>query len=139
MEVDRLLDSFCARFIGTKHGRDVKRKQPLVDAINPLEREMKLLTDAELTARTAKLRAEVQARLEGVEDNDPQIKVKLAEALEAAVGPVFGGARGGAADDWDAAFRLAVDRRNCAAPGQNFGNEDGRGQDAGGHAAGVFE
>src|ERR1700675_983459 len=93
MEVDRLLDSFVARFIGTKHERDIKRIQPLVDAINPLEREMKLLTDAELTARTAKLRAEVQARLEGVEDNDPQIKVKLAEALEPALVPAFAVAR----------------------------------------------
>jgi preprotein translocase subunit SecA len=93
MEVDRLLDSFVARFIGTKHERDIKRIQPLVEEINALEREMKLLTDAELTAQTAKLRAEVQARLEGLEDNDPQIKEKLAEALEPALVSAFAVAR----------------------------------------------
>ena len=93
MEVDRLIDSFVARFIGTKHERDIKRIQPLVDEINVLEPGMKLLTDAELTARTAKLRAEVQGRLEGVEDNDPQIKQKLAEALEPALVEAFAVAR----------------------------------------------
>jgi len=93
MEVDRLLDSVVARFIGTKHERDIKRIQPLVDAINELEPEMKKLSDAELPAETPKLRAEVQARLEGVEDNDPQIKQKLAEALEPALVRAFAVAR----------------------------------------------
>jgi preprotein translocase subunit SecA len=93
MEVDRLLDSVVARFIGTKHERDIKRIQPLVDAISELEPEMKKLSDAELSAETPKLRAEVQARLEGVEDNDPQIKQKLAEALEPALVRAFAVAR----------------------------------------------
>jgi preprotein translocase subunit SecA len=93
MEVDRLLDSVVARFIGTKHERDIKRIQPMVDAINELEPEMKKLSDAELSAETPKLRAEVQARLEGVEDNDSQIKQKLAEALEPALVRAFAVAR----------------------------------------------
>jgi preprotein translocase subunit SecA len=93
MEVDRLLDSVVARFIGTKHERDIKRIQPLVHAINELEPEMKQLSDEELSARTPKLRAEVQARLEGVEDNDPQIKQKLADALEPALVRAFAVAR----------------------------------------------
>ena len=41
MEVDRVIDSVVARFIGTKHERDVKRIQPLVEEINALEPEMK--------------------------------------------------------------------------------------------------
>ena len=93
MEVDRLIDTFVARFIGTKHERDIKRIQPLVEEINALEPQMMKLTDVELTARTAKLRAEVQGRLEGVEDNDPQIKQKLAEALEPALVEAFAVAR----------------------------------------------
>jgi preprotein translocase subunit SecA len=93
MEVDRLLDSVVARFIGTKHERDIKRIQPLVDAINELEPEMKKLSDAELSAETPQLRAEVHARLEGVEDNDPQIKQKLAEALEPSLVRAFAVAR----------------------------------------------
>jgi preprotein translocase subunit SecA len=93
MEVDRLLDSVVARFIGTKHERDIKRIHPLVDEINALEPEMKKFSDAELSAETPKLRAEVQARLEGVEDNDPQIKQKLAESLEPALVRAFAVAR----------------------------------------------
>jgi preprotein translocase subunit SecA len=93
MEVDRLLDSVVARFIGTKHERDIKRIQPLVDEINALEPERRKFSDAELLAETPKLRAEVQARLEGVEDNDPQIKQKLAESLEPALVRAFAVAR----------------------------------------------
>jgi preprotein translocase subunit SecA len=93
MEVDRLLDSVVARFIGTKHERDIKRIQPLVDEINALELEMKKFSDAELSAETPKLRREVQARLEGLEDNDPQIKQKLAESLEPALVRAFAVAR----------------------------------------------
>jgi preprotein translocase subunit SecA len=93
MEVDRLLDSVVARFIGTKHERDIKRIQPLVDEINALEPEMKKFSDAELSAETPKLHAEVQARLEGLEDNDPQIKQKLAESLEPALVRAFAVAR----------------------------------------------
>jgi preprotein translocase subunit SecA len=93
MEVDRIINSFVARFIGTKHERDIKKINPLVVEINALEAEMKALSDAELTGMTPKLRAEVHARLEGVEDNDPQIKQKLAEALEPALVRAFAVAR----------------------------------------------
>ncbi len=93
MEVDRIIDSFVARFIGTKHERDIKQIQPLVAEINALEPEMKKLSDAELWAITPQLRAEVQASLEGVEDNDPQIKQKLAEALEPVLVRAFAVAR----------------------------------------------
>jgi preprotein translocase subunit SecA len=37
MEFDRIIDSFIARFIGTKHERDVKRISPLIVEINALE------------------------------------------------------------------------------------------------------
>ncbi|MGH9712925.1 MAG: preprotein translocase subunit SecA [Candidatus Acidiferrales bacterium] len=88
-----MIDSFVARFIGTKHERDIKQIQPLVAEINALEPEMKKLSDAELWAITPQLRAEVQASLEGVEDNDPQIKQKLAEALEPVLVRAFAVAR----------------------------------------------
>jgi preprotein translocase subunit SecA len=93
MEFDRLIDNFLARFIGTKHERDVKRIQPLVEAINALEPEMKKLSDAELTARTPALKAEVAARLEGVENDDPDYKRKLQDAVEPALVPAFATAR----------------------------------------------
>jgi preprotein translocase subunit SecA len=93
MNVERVIDSVVARFIGTKHERDVKRIQPLVEAINALEPEMKKLPDEELGARTLALRTQVQGRLEGVERDDPDYKQKLREALEPAIAPAFAAAR----------------------------------------------
>src|SRR6202451_981443 len=93
MDVEKVIDNVVARFIGTKHERDVKRIQPFVEAVNALEPEMKQLSDEELGARTLALKAEVQARLEGVEWDDTDYKVKLQEALEPAVVPAFATAR----------------------------------------------
>src|SRR5579862_465996 len=93
MDVERIVDSVVARFIGTKHERDIKVIQPVVSEINALEAAMQKLTDVELAAYTPKLKAEVQARLEGVEDNDPDIKQKLKEALEPAIVPAFAAVR----------------------------------------------
>jgi preprotein translocase subunit SecA len=93
MDVQRLVDNVVARFIGTKHERDIKVIQPLVNEINALEPAMRKLTDEELAAYTPKLKSEVQARLQGVEDNDPDIKQKLKEALEPAIVPAFAAVR----------------------------------------------
>src|SRR5579862_4063681 len=89
MDVEKLIDGVVARFIGTKHERDVKAIQPMVAAINELEPEMKKLSDAEITARTPVLKAEVQARMAGLERDDPDYKKKLQEALEPALIPAF--------------------------------------------------
>ncbi len=93
MDVERIVDSVVARFIGTKHERDIKVIQPVVSEINALEPAMQKLTDAELAAYTTKLKAEVQGRLEGVEDNDPEIKQKLKEAVEPAIVRAFAAVR----------------------------------------------
>jgi preprotein translocase subunit SecA len=93
MDVERIVDSVVARFIGTKHERDIKVIQPVVNEINALEPAMQKLTDAELAAYTPKLKAEVQGRLEGVEDNDPEIKQRLKEAIEPAIVPAFAAVR----------------------------------------------
>jgi preprotein translocase subunit SecA len=89
MEVDRLIDSVIARFIGTKHERDIKQIMPLVAEINAREAEMKALSDAELAAKTPELKAEVQARLEGAQPADTDYKQRLQEALEPALVPAF--------------------------------------------------
>jgi preprotein translocase subunit SecA len=98
MDIEKIINSVVARFIGTKHERDVKRIQPLVAAVNELEPEMKKLSDDEIGARTLALRSEVQERMQGVEEsNDPlqkeQYKKQLQEALEPAVAPAFALAR----------------------------------------------
>src|ERR1700722_5701044 len=89
MDVEKVIDSVVARFIGTKHERDVKRVQPVVAEINAIETEMKGLRDEEFAERTAALKAEVQGRLEGVEPDDPDYKQKLQDALEPAIVPAF--------------------------------------------------
>src|SRR6202050_2048165 len=89
MDVEKLINGVVARFIGTKHERGVKAIQPMVAAVSDLEPEMKKLSDAEITARTPVLRAEVQARMAGLERDDPDYKKKLQEALEPALIPAF--------------------------------------------------
>ena len=59
MDVEKIINSVVARFIGTKHERDVKAIQPIVESINALEAEMKQLSDAGIAERTAELRKEV--------------------------------------------------------------------------------
>ena len=51
MDPAQIIDRVVARFIGTKHERDVKKLQPSVAAINALEPEIKALSDDELKAR----------------------------------------------------------------------------------------
>ena len=89
MEAAQLIDRVVARFIGTKHERDVKRLQPLVAAINALEPEMQSLADEDLRLRVAELKAQVMARLEDAEPAESSYKQKLGEALEPALVPAF--------------------------------------------------
>src|SRR5580658_7077485 len=89
MDVEKVIDNVVARFIGTKHERDVKRVQPVVVQINAIEPEMKELRDEDLAQRTAALKAEVQGRLEGAEEDDSDYKQKLQDALEPAIVPAF--------------------------------------------------
>ncbi len=55
MDVEKFINGVVARFIGTKHERDVKELQPLIAEINALEPGMRKLSDAEITAKTAQL------------------------------------------------------------------------------------
>ncbi|MGA7915721.1 MAG: preprotein translocase subunit SecA [Candidatus Acidiferrales bacterium] len=93
MDVEKIINSVVARFIGTKHERDVKALQPVVEEINALEPEMRKLSDAEITAKTAELKAEVQARMEGLENDDLDYKRRLQEALQPALVAAFALAR----------------------------------------------
>jgi len=93
MEFDRILNKVIARFIGTKHERDIKRIVPIVAQINALEPEMQGLSDADFPVRAAALKAKVTARLEGVEPADSEYKAKLQEALEEVLVAAFALAR----------------------------------------------
>jgi preprotein translocase subunit SecA len=89
MRVDSLIDQVVAKFIGTKHERDLKVIQPLVTAINSLAPEFEKLSDAELLEKTAHLRTQVQGRLGDLPLEDPQFKERCKEALEPALVPAF--------------------------------------------------
>jgi len=93
MRVEQVFDRVVARFIGTKHERDIKRIMPLVEAINALEPEMQRLSDAEMLAKTQELKAQVAERLGDAQPDDAQYKEQLEAALEPALVPAFALAR----------------------------------------------
>jgi len=93
MDVAKIMDSVLARFIGTKHERDIKKLQPTVAAINALEDEIKRLTDDELKTRFASLKAEVTERLKDADPAESSYKDALRAALDPVIPPAFALAR----------------------------------------------
>src|SRR5579863_152809 len=89
MQIDVMIDRVVARFIGTKHERDLKLIQPLVNAINALGPEYEKLTDEQLMEKTVQLRAQVRERLGELPLDDPEYKERCKEALEPALVPSF--------------------------------------------------
>ena len=74
MRVDTMIDRVVARFIGTKHERDVKKIQPLVNAISALAPEYEQLSDAQMLEKTSELRTQVKERLGELPLDDPEFK-----------------------------------------------------------------
>ncbi len=62
-----MINAVLAKVFGTKYERELKRMQPVVDAINAKESEMEALTDGELKEVTSKLRRRLE---EGAELDD---------------------------------------------------------------------
>src|SRR5438552_3936051 len=93
MDAAKIMDSVLARFIGTKHERDIKKLQPTVARINALETEMKRLTDDELKTRFAALKTEVTERLKDADPDEPSYKDALQSALDPVIAPSFALAR----------------------------------------------
>ena len=89
MDVAHVIDNVVAKFIGTKHERDIKKLQPLVAAINAHEPEMQTLSDDQLKERFAALKTQVQERLKDSDPGEPAYKENLRRALEAVVVPAF--------------------------------------------------
>jgi preprotein translocase subunit SecA len=93
MDIAKVADSVIARFIGTKHERDVKKLQPLVVAINEREAEIKALSDDELKARFLALKDQVQEPLKDLDPGDATskdvYKETMRKAFEPAIVPAF--------------------------------------------------
>ena len=54
-----MFSSLIKKVVGTKNDRELGRLAPIVDRINDLERDMRLLTDAQLQARTAQFKEQL--------------------------------------------------------------------------------
>src|SRR4029077_21002857 len=89
MDIAKLVDSIIARFIGTKHERDVKKLQPLVAAINAREAELKALSDDELKAQFLALKEQVQEPIKDLDPADASYKEAMRRAFEPAIVPAF--------------------------------------------------
>jgi preprotein translocase subunit SecA len=105
MEAAQILDRVVARFIGTKHERDIKKLQPVIAAINALETGgrsssgdgsagpgdggVRSLYDEGLKTRFAELRKQVQDQLKDADPAEPAYKEQLQKALEPAIVPAF--------------------------------------------------
>src|ERR1700675_3699066 len=89
MDLAKVVDGVIARFIGTKHERDLKKLEPLVAAINAQEPEVQALSDEQLKERFAALRTQVQEQLKDADPAEPTYKEELRKALEAAIVPAF--------------------------------------------------
>jgi preprotein translocase subunit SecA len=77
MEAAQILDRVVARFIGTKHERDIKKLQPIIAAINAQEAEVQALSDAQLKDRFSALRTQVQEQLRDADPAEPSYKEEL--------------------------------------------------------------
>jgi preprotein translocase subunit SecA len=89
MDPAQVLDRVVARFIGTKHERDVKKLQPSVAAINEHEAEVKALSDDELKARFQALKGPIQDQLKELDPTEPSFRESMRKALEPAIVPAF--------------------------------------------------
>jgi preprotein translocase subunit SecA len=89
MEAAQILDRVVARFIGTKHERDVKKLQPVIASINAREAEVRTLSDPDLKSRFMELRAQVQEQLKDADPGEPTFRELMQQALEPAIVPAF--------------------------------------------------
>jgi preprotein translocase subunit SecA len=89
MDVAKAVDTVVARFIGTKHERDIKKLQPHVVAINAREAEVRALSDDDLKLRFAALKAEVHEHLKDADPSEPTYKELLKKVLDPMIVPAF--------------------------------------------------
>ena len=85
MDIEKAINDVVAKFIGTKHERDIKRIMPLVAEISALAPEYERLSDEELAAKTPELKAIVAESLKDADPAAPDYR----ETLQAALAPVL--------------------------------------------------
>ena len=143
----RLCD-FLSKFVDS-NDREIRRIQPLVDATNALEAEFEAMSDEEIRAAFAELRAEALEAAKPDEPSEDELhhpdlerRRELTQGAPAArerASPARAGRgparslrddpRGDEADARDAPFRRPADRWRRPPPGQDRRDADRRGQD----------
>ncbi len=93
MEAAQILDRVVAKFIGTKHERDVKKLQPQVAAINAREADIQRLGDDELKAQFLALREQVQNELKDADPAEKSFRDLMQKAFEPVIVSAFALAR----------------------------------------------
>jgi preprotein translocase subunit SecA len=91
MEIDatKFVDNVIARFIGTKHERDIKKLQPHVAAINAREAQVKELSNDDLKAQFQSLKTPIQEQLKDADPAESNFRDLMQKALEPAIVPAF--------------------------------------------------
>ncbi|MBX3132725.1 MAG: preprotein translocase subunit SecA [Gemmatimonadaceae bacterium] len=79
-----MLKKLFGAVFGTRHEREQKRVQPIVDEINSIGERLKGLRDEEIQAQTAKFRAMITERTADVQERIAERKRQKHEAAEAA-------------------------------------------------------
>jgi preprotein translocase subunit SecA len=89
MDAAKILDQVVAKFIGTKHDRDIKKIQPIVAAISAQEGETQALSDEQLKERFQALKIQVQEALTDSDPAEDSYKEQLVAALQPVMAPAF--------------------------------------------------
>ena len=80
-----MLGGLVRKVVGTKNEREIKRLAPVVDKVNQLEAEARILSDADLKGRTALFRERV-AKGESLDDLLPEAFAVVREASRRTLG-----------------------------------------------------
>jgi preprotein translocase subunit SecA len=126
---------------GSKHDREVKRTQPIVDEINQLGRELRRPVRRRARGKTAEFKGRLASALEGVTEPEERKRIEretLDELLPEAFAAVRGDCRRMCGKSWlvagiptpwgDGALRRAADRRPDAPRGQDRRMATGEGK-----------
>ena len=108
MDFDKLINNVIARFIGTKHERDIKVILPKSRRSARSQPNTKSSSDEGSPKNPSELRAIVAERLERRRAYRARLRQRLQEALAQVLVPAFALVREPAAASSNAAFRRAV-------------------------------
>ncbi|HEX6631880.1 MAG TPA: hypothetical protein VF048_12355, partial [Gemmatimonadaceae bacterium] len=79
-----MLQGIINRVFGTRHERELKRVQPIVDAINEHYARLQQVTDEELRGQTAKFRGIIAERTSALEARVAELKEAKRQAADTA-------------------------------------------------------